>query len=269
VKPLRFFAFNGFYNPFAPVYMLLRVLTRLILGRYRRDNIFRIPHWGTLLGFLDWMRLPEVLFESFMAKEVKLRVKRKYFRREPVVSSFLINKHGHIFIDIGANFGYYSFLLHNNFDTILAIEPYIGNVRVIEIAKEKYGYNRVNILPTAISDKDGKAKLYLSSFCCGHSLVPKLKSNHINVNTITLDSLLKTSSDIDLIKVDVEGAEWEVLNGTKNVMSKIKSWLIELHDTTRKNELKDLLKSYGYVVRWVDRNHIFAWRPSFGGEAHG
>jgi len=73
----------------------------------------------------------------------------------------------------------------------------------------------------------------------------------------------------DLVKVDVEGAEWEVLNGAKNVMSKIRSWLIELHDTTRKNELKDLLKSSGYNVRWVDRNHIFAWRPSFGGEAYG
>lgn len=260
MKLLRFFKVRGFYNPFSVIYFSLRVLTRFFLGRQRRNNIFRILHWETLLEFLDWMSLPEVLSESFMAKEVELRVKRKYFRHEPAVSSFLINKHGRLFIDIGANVGYYSFLLHNNFDTILAVEPYLRNVRIIEMVKEKYGYNKVNILSTAISDKDGKSKLYFGSHRGEHSLIPKSESNYLNVNTITLDSLLKAYGNIDLIKLDVESAEWKVLDGAKNVMSKIKSWLIELHNTTRKNELEDLLKFYGYNVMWVDFNHIYAWR---------
>jgi hypothetical protein len=44
------------------------------------------------------------------------------------------------------------------------------------------------------------------------------------------------------------------------VMNNIKSWLIELHDLTRRKELENSMKSYGYNVRWIDWNHIYAWR---------
>jgi len=254
VKPLSYLRFMGFYNPFALVYKAFSRLTQFVLGKQRRNNILRKLHWETLWEFLDWMCLPEGLSESFIVKGVETQ------RFESIVSSFLINKHGHFFIDVGADIGYYSFLLYNNFDTILAVEPHPVGIRMIERVKEKYGYNKVNILSTAISDKDGKAKLYFCSHYGAPSLVPKPKSNYLNVNTITLDSLLKTYGDVDLIKIDVEGAEWKILNGAKSVMGKIKSWLIELHDITRKNELEDLLKFYGYNVMWVDWKHIYAER---------
>ena len=65
--------------------------------------------------------------------------------------------------------------------------------------------------------------------------------------------------------MDVEGAEWKVLAGAKNVMGKIKSWLIELHDTTRKNELENLMKTYGYKIKWLKIStrkeiHLYAER---------
>lgn len=88
----------------------------------------------------------------------------------------------------------------------IAVEPHPKKVRLMEMVKEKYGYNKVNILSTAISDKDGKAKLYFGSHRGGHCLVPKLESNYLNVNTITLDSLPKTYGEIDLIKLDVESS---------------------------------------------------------------
>lgn len=275
LNPFRFLRVMGFYNPFAVIYFSFRILTRFLVGRRRRDNFLRKLRWETLSEFLDWMRLPESLSESFMVEEVGLRVKRKYFRHEPAVSSFLLKKHGRLFIDIGANVGYYSFLLHDNFDTILAIEPHPRNIKLMEMVKEKYDYNKVKTLSFAVSDKDEKTKLYLGSHRGGHSLLSvfpythpkhrkhitlKLKSNYLNVNTIALDSLLETCVGVDLVKVDVEGVEWKVLNGAKNVMDKIKSWLIELHDLTRKNELEKLLESYGYNVIWVDYNHLYARR---------
>lgn len=246
--------------------MLLRVSTRLVLGRQLRNNIFRMLHWETPSEFLDWIHLPEYLAESCMVKEVRLRVKRKYFRHEPEVSSLLTTLHGRVFIDIGANVGYYSFLLHDNFDKIIAVEPHPKNVQLIQKVKEKYGYPKVSILPRAIGNKKGKTKLYLGSHCGGHSLlqsgrfIQKPNLNYIAVKTMTLDFLLRTHSNVDLVKVDVEGAEWKVLDGARDAMNKTNAWLIELHDSTRKTELEDLMKSFNYKVKWVSSKHVYAWK---------
>lgn len=252
-------------NPLAVIYFSFRVVTRFVLGRQHRNSILRKLHWETLSEFLDWTRFPGYLSELCMVEEVEARIKRKYFRHEPEVSSLLTTLHGQLFIDIGANVGYYSFLLHDNFDRIIAVEPHPNNVRLMRRVKEKYGYPKVNILLKAISNKDGESKLYLGSHRGGHSLVKKPTSNCITIGATTLDFLLRTYRNVDFVKVDVEGAEWKVLDGAGNVMNKIKSWMIELHDKTRRSELENLLKSYDYKVKWVDFNHIYAWRQGSNG----
>jgi FkbM family methyltransferase len=276
VKALMRNLHRGFYNPFALVYLLFRVLTRFLLGKKRRKAILRTLHWETIYEFLDWMRLPEHLVESFMVKEVKLRVKRKYLRHEPEVSSLLTTLHGRVFIDVGANVGYYAFLLHNNFELIIAVEPHPKNFQIIQRVKEKYGYHKVNILPRAVSNKDGETRLYSGSHCGGHGLlnvfpyspqehrhiIQRLKPTFLPVHAVTLNTLLQTVESVDLVKVDVEGAEWKVLEGANKVRHKIKSWLIELHDLTRKTELEDLMKSFDYKAKWVDFRHLYLWKTS-------
>lgn len=250
----------------AVIYILLRVLARSLVGKRRRDNIIRELHLGNFSAFLNLFRSLDSLAESSTVKEAEMQIGGKHFQHEPAVCSLLLNKHGRSFIDIGANIGYYSFLLRNNFDTILAIEPHPGNFKEMQRIKVRHNYNKIRMLQIAVSDQNGEAKLYLSSAYGRHSLlngfpyVQKLKSNYVKVRTATLDSLLKKGVAVDLIKVDVEGAEWKVLNGAKKFMDNIKSWLIELHDLTRRKELEDLMKSYGYNVRWVDWNHMYAWR---------
>ena len=251
---------------FAVIYLSLKMLARLLVGKRRRDNIIRELHLGNFSAFLNLFRSLESLAESSMVKEVEMQIGVKHFQHEPAVCSLLLGKHGRSFIDIGANIGYYSFLLHNNFDTILAIEPHPRNFKEMQRIKVRHNYNRIRILQIAVSDQNAEAKLYLSSDYGRHSLlndfphVQKFKPNYVKVRTATLDSLLKKGVCVDLIKVDVEGAEWKVLNGAKKVMDKIKSWLIELHDLTRRKELENSMKSYGCNVRWIDWNHIYAWR---------
>jgi FkbM family methyltransferase len=213
------------------------------------------------------MHLPESMLAAFLAREVQARVKRKGWESE--VSSLLIRKRGCLFIDIGAAFGYYSFLLHDNFEEVLAVEPHRKNVEIIERIKERNHYEKIKVLQCAISDKNGTAKLYLSyrplDGLGGHSLTRSgayvsSPPKYIEVKTVTLDSLLARTIDADLVKVDVEGAEWMVLNGAKEVMNRIRSWLIELHDPTRKKELEKLMTSFSYRVKWVDDIHIYAWK---------
>lgn len=246
--------------------MIFEILTGFVRRR-RSSSLFQKLRVGTFSEFLAVMHLPERVSESFLVREVETLVKRKYWEGE--VSSLLIRKKGRLFIDVGAAFGYYSFLLQDNFNGVLAIEPHPKNVRIIERVKERNNYSKVKVLQGAISDENGTAKLYLSYRALdglgGHSLSSRAiyvssPLKYIKVSTVTLDSLLRTSIGADLIKVDVEGAEWRVLNGAKKVMDKIKSWLIELHESTRKTELEELLTSFSYMVRWVDDTHIYAWK---------
>lgn len=250
----------------AGIYISLRVLARFLVGKRRRDNIIRQLHLNNFSAFLNLFSSLDSLAESSMVKEVEMQIGGRHFSREPAVCSLLLNKRGRSFIDIGANIGYYSFLLHNNFDEILAIEPHPRNYKEIQKIKVRHDYDKIRMLQIAVSDQNGEAKLYLSSDCGRHTLldsspnVQRLKPNYVKVRTATLDSLLKKGVGVDLIKVDVEGAEWKVLNGAKKVMDNIKSWLIELHELTRRKELENSMKSYGYNVWWIDYNHMYALR---------
>lgn len=256
---LGFLRKRGALNPFIFLYMFFRALTRVLLGRQRRDIFLKTQHLTRFSDFLARLRFPENLSTACMVSEVKVRVDNRL--HEPAVSSHLLRKRGHLFVDIGACIGYYSFLLHDNFDKILAIEPHPKNAQIIKMAKEKYGYNKVTVLPVAVSDRNGDAKLYFGSHCGAHTLTLKPKSGYLKVKTITLDSLIKNVS-VDLIKVDVEGAEWKVLRGAEHIFDKMRSWVIELHDLRRKQEMEEYLSSHNYRYKWLDYNHIFAWRKS-------
>jgi FkbM family methyltransferase len=66
---------------------------------------------------------------------------------------------------------------------------------------------------------------------------------------------------IDLMKIDVEGAEFKVLRGAKRILRLVKNLVVELHDRERKRELEITLANYGFNFTWLDPDHIFGTRP--------
>ena len=264
VNPLRYFGVSGFYNPLTIAYMLMRVSLRFLFGRKNRNKILKATDLETLEEFLKRIHFPKYLTYVLLVKETEARIQRNIFRHEPRVSSLIIKKKGSVFVDIGANVGYYSFLLHRNFETILAVEPHPDNVNILNAIKTENNYSKVKICPFAIGDKDANGvKLYLGPHCGGHSLSSSgNQEQHIETKMVTLKTLLENYEKIDLIKVDVEGAEWLVLEGAKNILNRIKSWIIELHDWKRKEELEKWLSSRNYRYEWIEKKHIYAERAN-------
>jgi len=181
---------------------------------------------------------------------------------EPEVSRFLSKTHGALFVDVGANLGRYTIMLSSNYKRIIAIEPEPSNMKHLKRNLLQAGINNVDPLQIAISDREGYVKLYLARHSGGHTIKKGYYNKYIKVKASTLNSILKNEPHIDLIKVDVEGAEWQVLKGSQKIMPKIKSWMIEIHDKNRKHELEKLLSSKGYCTRWLDEKHIYAWRKT-------
>lgn len=68
------------------------------------------------------------------------------------------------FLDLGANVGFYTFLARSIIGEkgrVFAFEPYPRNAELKASIREN-NYNNVTLVEAAVSDKDGKASLYLS-----------------------------------------------------------------------------------------------------------
>src|SRR5207245_9340419 len=95
------------------------------------------------------------------------------------------------------------------------------------------------------------------------------------VTVRSLPSLLKElgAGQVDLLKIDVEGAEMEVLQGAVDLLRSghIKQIVCEVHQpTVRQADIRILLRSCGFAVNDLGNSELHAvWRsPPSNGQAH-
>jgi len=177
---------------------------------------------------------------------------------EPKVWAALRRVKGNVFVDVGAGYGWYVSLLRQNFKRLVAID---ADPEVVAWLRLHVPAN-CKVLNFAISERNGKVTLERDpvDFTRSIAIIEKPSTNGLTVSSRTLSSLFP-SERVDLVKVDVEGAEWLVLKGAHDIMDRIGAWLIELHDPTRKTELASYMKqNYKYNCTWVDDFHAYLWR---------
>lgn len=158
-----------------------------------------------------------------------------------------------IFIDIGAHIGKYSIFLSKYFSKIIAIEPDKNNFNLLS---KNVKTNRLEnkILPFNIAILDKEKVVWFFEY--EDSVKSSIKSsenempiNKYKVRSTSLDKLVEKlgidTEKIRLIKIDVEGAEFEVIKGAVKTLKNSKPiLLIEI----KKNKFKilKLLKHLGY-----------------------
>ncbi|MBI4374669.1 MAG: FkbM family methyltransferase [Deltaproteobacteria bacterium] len=129
--------------------------------------------------------------------------------------------------DIGSHNGYYSVLsaLKEKGARIFAFEPLPEFAQIIETIALRNKFTTIKVQNEALSDKAGLSNFHraespnASSFYLSPQSPP---TQSFPIETTTLDSFCTSNNihDIDLIKIDVEGAEIEVLEGGRNVLSR-------------------------------------------------
>ncbi len=165
-----------------------------------------------------------------------------------------------MFVDIGANEGEYTTLLAKRFNKVYAFEP---NPKAIPILTRRVSrYGNVSIIAKAVSNRNGETVLY------EHPLSDRLgKRDNIlgtpdavghTVPTVAYDTIINEKAD--LVKIDVEGAEFLVLEGMKqNLIDRnIRHLIIELHSSRDRLKLESLLTNYGFQVEWLDGDRLMA-----------
>ncbi len=154
---------------------------------------------------------------------------------EPAETKFVAShlSPGMTFIDIGANSGYYSLLaaqLVSQQGRVFAFEPYPSNVEILKTNIAANGLENVVVEELAISSRTGEANLYLSSINEGDHRIYEGRDDDfynagrerlaIGVRTTTLDRYLEGfASSVDFIKLDIQGAEYEALEGMTKTLT--------------------------------------------------
>ncbi len=190
---------------------------------------------------------------------------------------------GNLAVDVGAYTGYITLLLSARFSRVIAIEPHPRNRTILLRHLQHRGVKNVQVVSAAISNRENKsATLFTGKDSSTHSLLDthvglgsetsysskstQGSNDAVHVPVTTLAKLLENEQSIDFIKVDVEGAELLVLQGSKAIINRIRKWMVEVHSppSSQLAEMKSIIEGWfvknGYRIRWVDKHHIFASR---------
>ena len=138
--------------------------------------------------------------------------------------------------DVGANVGFYTLLasvVTGDNGKVFSFEPVPRNINYLKQHIKINTLANVSVIEKAVSDKIQKLNFSLS---INPSMGHLSEEGEIVVETITLNEFIKQGNPLpDIIKMDIEGAEYDALVGAKELL-KIKKPIIFL--ATHSDELK-------------------------------
>lgn len=134
-----------------------------------------------------------------------------------------ILKPGMRVVDVGANIGYFTLLSAIRVGPagkVYAFEAEPTNCQILRENIRRNHFTNTVVVQSAVSDKVGRTTLFLrKNSRSHHTLIAKGGENGIAVKSTTLDEYFKEGpKQIDLAKIDVEGAELAVLSGMQSAI---------------------------------------------------
>jgi FkbM family methyltransferase len=235
---------------------------------------------GFLFDFYDFNQQDKKLYsqairlKSTAFKKSKFRVESfdplfvnyEQFFTDKIYESFfsennLVNKLD-VVIDVGANVGLFTeYCLQKGASKVYSVEI---NDKAIKTFKQIHGSKEnVKLITKGLSDKSGEIEVYLDP---ENSLVSSVIQTHApglsiskKVQTMSFKELLDSENiqHINLLKIDVEGAEYDIFKGIDlEILSKIDFIIMEFHDNfgdILRDEILNKLEAAGFeYTMWQD-----------------
>jgi len=257
---ILFFASKGPKNK-------LRFIFYIFLNLGNRLKIIRLKNKDFRLGFEDieiWIGLSSGELGGYIQLFIENIDER--------VSDFKANK-GDVIFDIGSNIGLFALKQAWRIGAkgkIWAFEPNAFVFRrLIKNLRENNITNTVTI-QKAVTSKTGKIKFVVNA-----NITPKGKPLHVReisknkniimeVESVTLDDFVLENNirKINLMKIDVEGEEYEVLKGaSQRTLFITEKIVLEYHSEELKEKLIPLLKDKGFsLILEDDKNFVLYFK---------
>ncbi|MGF1491706.1 MAG: FkbM family methyltransferase [Microcoleaceae cyanobacterium] len=240
------------------------------------QSFFRIGLWGVhcLAGVPATIRLSRWNCLLFLPPKFRkagstgIFVTREDYEPELLYLEKVLSP-GKVFIDGGANLGIYTVAaakLVGDSGRVLSFEPGQETFATLEHNIKINQFKQANAFPLALSDQVGTARLYhiadaSNSFSLGKSGDPDVGYEEISTTTIQHVVEQEGLDRVDMIKLDVEGAEELVLRGSRALIEKMRPVIlfeVSVGGTRRlglsEHGVFDLLRELHYKFFTVDKN---------------
>jgi FkbM family methyltransferase len=176
-------------------------------------------------------------------------------------------------VDIGGNIGFYTVLfsrLVGEGGKVTVFEPDVANFG--HLKKNTKGLRNVVLKNVAVAERSGTIRLYRSDeLNVDHQTYDAGEGrSFVEVTCITLDDYFSAGGKVDFIKMDVQGYEYYVLLGTKEVMSRASPVTIFtefwpyglLRAGIEPKKFLHLLEEMGFEITFWDRPAGLDWKAA-------
>jgi len=251
-------------------YVLYRIFLRVKMGKDERDKLL-VRNRVSEFDFL-----PERAYVMQNGIKAIPRPRTRDFQmlfisREQEVKRHLAMEENETFVDVGANVGSYSLMIANEYKDkgvkVIAIEAHPENYKALcrNIECNKFE-NIIIAINKVISDYKGSVRLYERSHdgtrvdsemysICSDQRIDTFNILHpdgksLQMECDTLDNILDTET-VDVIKMDVEGAEVLALKAATKTLRRIRKIVVEIHGDNSE-DVKRLLRTYGFNLEIIN-----------------
>jgi FkbM family methyltransferase len=260
-------------------FIAAKIAYRVVIGKERRDQLYATRHlyhfwspsYNVVIAFFKILKLLKVPRPEFIQIIVPEYNYKFYVRpdkedlatwEDPIFQLFR-PKQGDNFVDVGAHIGRYSIVAAKrigNLGQIIAIEAHPETFELLKKNVALNGLRNVTAINTVVSSQKGKAKLYLDGHDSGFTVYSTIMINRtkteefLEVEANTLDNILNENNiqRVNWIKIDVEGAELEVLKGAVDTLSSNKdlTLLIEVHGEANYVPILEVFRQYKFQIHY-------------------
>ena len=199
---------------------LLRALIWCYLGvkLKMKKGVITVKVMGLRISSFGYFNLLYQLKEIFLLGEYQISTTKK----SPVI------------IDCGANIGLSILYFKKKYPTskIIAFEPNPNVFAILKLNLEQNQIQGVELYNYCLSDSEGEIEFYINENLGsmeGSVLEERGGNKKLKVKAVRLSSYIK--EEVDLVKMDIEGAEINVLDDLKRneKLNSVNTYLIEYH----------------------------------------
>jgi FkbM family methyltransferase len=245
------------------------------------SSVQKLVHAAMPPGIKIWVRIPAGLGKDFwMYADPRFELGYTNGDHEPWLQELLRSelRPGDCFYDVGAHTGFFALIASRFVGTsgkIVAFEPDPDNAATLKANMAKNDVTQLTLVEAVVWSSPGEVTfqraLGASNRTQGQIMTePNPRLEQIMVPAIRLDDFIFEEGNPipQLIKMDVEGAEWGALQGARKLLDRMKPRLLcEVHDRGQMGQIQDHLRQFGYAAEewnpvhehYADYRQIYLW----------
>jgi len=246
-------------------YIMLRILLRAaFLGSKQKRNEFLDKHRIRPSTFFFGTSLISKGGITAYARRNSDDYELLFFPREAVIQKYMSSiRDGEVFVDVGANVGYYALRVkgHNPNSKVIAIEVHPDTFAALVRNVKANGFD-IECVNKAVYRNRGKITLYEHGGWSGIASIYRKSEKALTIDADTLDGIM---SDLGLrpnvMKIDIEGAEIDALQGAEESLRHARLVIIEIHYDNLE-PVKQILEAMAFSIA-IENNgeYVVGIRP--------